>query len=478
MQRKPLIFAYFFDIRIKVFMNYLYNPQEVDYLKGQLTMEEIKQKWQEALDIIRTKVSEVGFTTWFEPLVPMELKGNELILMAHMSFAKTTIENNYLDMISEALSKVYEFPVAAIIMTEDEAESYERNKPKVFVPQNETDFGLVPGFTFDTFVVGGSNRLAHAASLAVAEMPGSAYNPLYLYGHSGLGKTHLMHSIGNYVLGRNPFAKILYVTSEFFTNELINAIRTNTTQKFREKYRQLDILLIDDIQFISGKVQTEEEFFHTFNHLHQAGKQIIVSGDRPPSEMQALEERIRTRLTGGLICDLQPPDYETRMAILKKKCYNSTVSLPDSVLEYIAENVVNNIRELEGALTRVKAHASFNGGVEISQADLEKILKDLIAPVIKNYSIDRIKTKVSEYYDISVDDIISPKHHKEINLARQVAMYISRQLTSKSLKEIGKSFNRDYTTVINALNRMESLMHTDAVLKNSINTLIHSLKEE
>ncbi|MDP4119199.1 MAG: chromosomal replication initiator protein DnaA [Bacillota bacterium] len=443
----------------------------------ELTLNEIKQKWKEVLEALKTQISSVSFNTWFAPLEPVELRANEIILCASMSFAKNIIEHNYCEMISEALFCVFGYPVSPVVMTEDELKSYEKNRPKVDVPQNETDFGLLPNFTFDNFVVGGSNRLAHAASLAVAEMPGQSYNPLYLYGHSGLGKTHLMHAIGNYMLGRNPFAKMLYVTSEVFTNELINAIRTNTTAKFREKYRQLDLLLIDDIQFISGKIQTEEEFFHTFNHLHQAHKQIIVSGDRPPSEMTTLEERIKTRLMSDMMADLQPPDYETRMAILKKRCANDDCGLSDDVLEFIAENVVKNIRELNGALTRVKAYASLNGG-KISSETAANVLKDVIAPAIKNFTFEQIQRKVSEFYDVPVEDMVSEKRSKEINTARQVAIHICRTLTPSSLKKIGEAFNRNYATVINALDRVESQLHIDASLKNNINSIIHALREE
>lgn len=440
-------------------------------------MDELKQKWQAVMEILKETIAPVSFTTFIEPLEPIELKGNELIIKVTLSFSKGPLEKNYFDFFADALYKVYEFPVTPVFLTDEEAASYEQNKPKVFVPENETNFGLIPNLSFDTFVVGSSNRMAHAASLAVAEMPGEAYNPLYLYGHSGLGKTHLMHAIGNYTLGRNPFSKILYVTSEVFTNELIDSIRTNTTVKFREKYRYLDVLLIDDIQFIAGKVQTEEEFFNTFNTLVQAGKQIVVSGDRPPSEMTSLETRIRTRLFEGLICDLQPPDYETRMAILKKKCAAEDFELPQFALEYIAENVVNNIRELKGALAKIKMYYSFKSTTTITKKELEDLLKDFIAPMIKNFTVEQIISKVSEYYDIPVEDIVSPKRNEEINTARQVAMFISRQLTTKPLKEIGKCFNRDYSTVISSLNKMEKLMLSNAQLKESVNTVMTSLRE-
>ncbi len=439
-------------------------------------MDELLTNWKAAMEIVKQTVAEVSFNTFIAPLEPLELKGNELIIKVDISFSKGPLESNYFDTIADALFKVYEFPVTPVFLTDEEAAAYDKHKPRVFVPENETDFGLLPSLSFDTFVVGSSNRMAHAASLAVAEMPGVAYNPLYLYGHSGLGKTHLMHAIGNYALGRNPFSKIFYVTSEVFTNELIDAIRTNTTDKFREKYRKLDILLIDDIQFIAGKVQTEEEFFNTFNALAQAGKQIVISGDRPPAEMTALEERIRTRLVEGLICDLQPPDYETRMAILKKKCSSENIEISQFVLDYIAENVVNNIRELKGALAKIKMHSAFSSS-SITKAELENLLKDIIAPVIKNYTIEQIVVKVSEYYDVSVEDLISQKRNKNINVPRQVAMHISRALTSKSLADIGSYFDRNYSTVINSLNSIEKNMLINAQLKESVNTIMTSLRE-
>ncbi len=440
-------------------------------------MDELLIKWKEVIALVKTQINPVIFSTFMERLSPVELKGNELIIHNPEIFAQGALEKNYESVFADCLFKVYGFPVAPVFLLTEEVEKYKINAPKVPVPENELNFGLIPSFTFDTFVVGSSNRMAHAASLAVAEMPGEAYNPLYLYGHSGLGKTHLMHAIGNYALGRNPFCKILYVTSEEFTIELIESIRNGEGKNFREKYRNIDILMIDDIQFISGKKQTEEEFFNTFNTLYLAGKQVVIAGDRPPHELTTLEERLRTRLIEGLMCDLQPPDFETRMAILKKKCSQERLELSPFILEYIADNVVNNIRELKGALSIVKAYSSYNDVNNMSSAQLEVLLKDIIAPTIKNYTIEEITLKVSDYYDVPVDDILSSKHHKEINLARQVSMFVSRQLTSKSLKEIGKYFSRDYTTVINALNRIESNMLNDATLKHSVETVIHSIKE-
>ena len=452
------------------------------FTERKITMEDLLAKWEEALEIISETVEYHTFSTFIKPIIPMELRENELIFKVELKFSLASLKITYMSTIADALFKVFKFPVTPVFQLADEYEKYLVNRPQVPLEENKTDFGLSPSLTFDNFVVGSSNRMAHAASLAVADMPGDAYNPLYLYGHSGLGKTHLMNAIGNHALGRNPFSKILYVTSEAFTTELIDAIRTGTTSDFREKYRSLDILMIDDIQFIAGKAQTEEEFFHTFNELSKAGKQIVISGDRPPSEMVKLEERIRFRLIENLICEILPPDYETRMAILKNRCLAENIELPDYILEYIAENVVNNIRELKGALSTLKMYASFNHITEFNQKtlpqkDLESILNPIIAPVVRYFTIEQIIEKVSEYYDIPVAEILSSKHHKEINLARQVAMFISRQLTNKPLKEIGKSFNRDYTTVINALNRMEKNMMLDASIKDSVNTITYSLKE-
>ena len=335
---------------------------------------------------------------------------------------------------------------------------------------------LNPRYTFDTFVVGSNNQLAHAASLAVAESPAEVYNPLFIYGGVGLGKTHLMHSIAHHVLSNNPSAKVLYVTSEVFTNELIEAIRnssdTSSIQEFRRKYRNIDILLIDDIQFIIGKESTQEEFFHTFNALHESKKQIIISSDKPPKEFETLEERLRSRFEWGLQVDIQAPDYETRMAILRKKGELDNYTIDDEVLKYIATNVKSNIREIEGALTKVVAVSRLkNIAVNVTLA--EEVLKDLISSdVKKNLTVEAIADIVADHFGITAADIISTKKSRNIAHPRQICMYLCRELTDISLKEIGSKLgNRDHSTILHGCNKIADDLQEDVNLQGTIDVL-------
>jgi chromosomal replication initiator protein len=338
------------------------------------------------------------------------------------------------------------------------------------------EIGLNPKYTFDSFVVGPSNRFAHAASLAICDSPAKAYNPLFIYGGVGLGKTHLMHAIGQRVIQKFPKYKILYISSEDFTNQLITAIQNRTTLKFREKYRSVDILLIDDIHFIAGKESTQEEFFHTFNSLYDAHKQIIVSSDRPPKEIQALEERLVSRFEWGLVTDIQPPDFETRIAILKKKSEKETIALPDDVFYFLAEKIRTNIRELEGALIRVVAYAKLIGR-EISVDLVKEILKDMISEGEKKITIDLIQRKVSEYFDIKLSDMKVKRRSKAIAYPRQLAMYLTRHLTDYSLPEIGEQFGgRDHTTVLHAYERIEKDLKTKRGFKEVVDRLVQSIK--
>jgi len=329
-------------------------------------------------------------------------------------------------------------------------------------------------YTFDTFVVGHGNRFAHAASLAVAEAPAKAYNPLFLYGGVGLGKTHLMQAIGHHVASVNPRAKILYITSETFTNEMINSIRDDKTLSFRNKYRKIDILLVDDIQFLAGKERTQEEFFHTFNTLYEAGKQIVVSSDRPPKEIPTLEARLRSRFEWGLTADIQAPDYETRVAILKKKAELSELSVADDILSYIASKVVSNIRELEGALIRVVAFASLNAS-EITPQLVDTALKDILDPKKSeksNISIDLIKKAAAEYYSVRIDDMSAKIRTKEIAIARQVAMYLTREFTGSSLPKIGDGFGgRDHTTVMHACDKIKKALKDNQAVKEAVKSI-------
>ena len=320
---------------------------------------------------------------------------------------------------------------------------------------------LNPRYTFDTFVIGNSNRLAHAASVAVAESPAKAYNPLFIYGGVGLGKTHLMHAIGHYVLSQNKKTKVVYVSSETFTNELINSIRDDRNIEFRNKYRNIDILLIDDIQFIAGKERTQEEFFHTFNSLYEANKQIIISSDRPPKEIPTLEDRLRSRFEWGLIADIQPPDLETRIAILKKKAKLENLVVPDEVLIYIAKKILSNIRELEGALIRIVAYSSLTNR-EINEELAIEALKDIISNTKPKFiTPDLIKEKVAEFFNIKIEDFTAKKRTKSIVYPRQIAMYLCRELTDLSLPKIGEEFGRDHTTILHAYDKISSDLEID-----------------
>ena len=341
---------------------------------------EIKQIWEEALKIIEQEVtSAVSFETWIVPIVPCGIDENKFILQVEDIVAKETIEFRMMNIIRNAVkyASKKEYEIVLIIPEEQRKNLKQYNLASEKKP-DKSNRNLNPKYVFDSFVVGQSNRMAYAASLAVAEAPATNYNPLFLYGNSGLGKTHLMHSIGHFILDKNPDAKVLYVTSETFTNELINSIQNNKNDEFRNKYRNIDVLMIDDIQFISKKESTQEEFFHTFNALYESGKQIIISSDRSPKEIKTLEERLRNRFEWGLQADVQPPDYETRIAILRKKAERDFITAPDDVMAYIARNIASNIRELEGALTRIVLFAQLHNQ-DISLSLAEEAMKDIFS---------------------------------------------------------------------------------------------------
>lgn len=344
------------------------------------------------------------------------------------------------------------------------------------MPSSDVNGMLNPKYTFDTFVIGSGNRFAHAASLAVAEAPAKAYNPFFIYGGVGLGKTHLMHAIGHYVIEHNPSAKVVYLSSEKFTNEFIYSIRDNKTIDFRDKYRNVDVLLIDDIQFLAGKESTQEEFFHTFNALHEEAKQIIISSDRPPKEIPTLEDRLRSRFEWGLITDIAPPDLETRIAILSKKAKADGLDIPDDVMVYIANEIDSNIRELEGALIRVVAYASL-ANLDISLEVAGSALKDIM-PTGKQrvVTILDIKHVVGEYYSIQLEDFSAKKRTQSIAYPRQIAMYLSRELTDFSLPKIGNEFGgRDHTTVLHAHEKISNLVKVDKQLQQEIQQIKTSL---
>ena len=440
---------------------------------------ELEQIWEEALKMIEEETSPVSFATWIQPIVPCGIIGNKIILQVKESFLKEIIEKRHLPLIRTAIKMVTKNEYDIMITTEEEQNAGNLHNLAAEKPaENELARNLNPKYVFDSFVVGNSNRMAHAASLAVAESPAQAYNPLFLYGNSGLGKTHLMHSIGHFILDRNPQAKVLYVTSETFTNELINSIQNNKNEEFRNKYRNIDVLMIDDIQFISKKEGTQEEFFHTFNALYESNKQNIISSDRPPKEIKTLEDRLRSRFEWGLIADVQPPDYETRIAILKKKAERDNLTVPDDVMAYIAKNIASNIRELEGTLTRIVAFATLTNQ-DISIALAENSLKDIFSENSATpLTPELIQQVVAEYYNIRVEDIQGSKKPKNIAFPRQVSMYLCRKLLDISLPKIGESFGgRDHTTVIYAISKIEKQLESDEGLQKTVHALEKEIKE-
>ena len=442
-------------------------------------MEIVQDKWKEILQRVRDEheLSEISFTTWIEPLTIHSVEDNLITILVPS-------EKMGLDYVSKKYTLPIKVAIAEITGVNYEIrfilpEEVKQEKAPAPVQKNLYVPNLNPKYTFDTFVVGSNNKFAHAASLAVAESPGEIYNPLFLYGGVGLGKTHLMHSIAHFILENNPQTRVLYVTSESFTNELIEAIRNgnNTAMtKFREKYRNIDVLLIDDIQFIIGKESTQEEFFHTFNDLHGAKKQIIISSDKPPKEIATLEGRLKSRFEWGLIADISSPDYETRMAILRKKEERDSKEkgyhLDDEVIQYIATNIKSNIRELEGALNRITAMSSLEHR-EITVELAQEALKDMISPNAKReITPDLILLTVAEHFHIKTDDIKGSKRSADIVIPRQIAMYLCREMTSTPLKAIGKLMgNRDHTTVLHGVEKISKEIETSDDLKNTIDII-------
>ena len=455
-------------------------------------MELIQSKWDEILEYIKNEynLSDISFNTWIKPLKFHSVENNKVIIIIpfDQSHSKNYISSKYSLPIKVSITEVtgMEYDVEFILEKDASSEDTLINNNIINTPEYENT-NLNHTYTFDTFVVGSNNRFAQSAALAVAESPGETYNPLFIYGGVGLGKTHLMHAIANYIISENPGKKVLYVTSEQFTNDIIDALRNgNSSQnaeamsKFRDKYRNIDVLLVDDIQFIIGKERTQEEFFHTFNQLHEQNKQIIISSDKPPKEMEVLEERYRSRFAWGLIADIQQPDYETRMAILKKKKeklnkeYKESIS--DEVIDYIANNVTSNVRELEGALNKLIMFSKLeNRDIDLSLA--KEALKDVISP-IEPIKITReyILEVVCDQVNISPDDVCSKKRNAEIVLPRQIIMYLCRKYTdAPQIKIALLCGKKDHTTVIHAEEKIKELIDVDEYTKNTIDTIIKKI---
>lgn len=446
-------------------------------------MDSIKENWDLIKQTLRKEyeLSDISYSTWIEPLTFHEVKDNVVTIMipSNQAHALNYISSKYKIFFQVTIAEMMNHTYDISFILESDALNESSND---MLPSGNTIYNinyenanLNPKYKFDTFVVGSNNRFAHSACLAVAESPGKVYNPLYIYGGAGLGKTHLIHSIGHFILGQNPNMKILYVTSEAFTNEVIDSIRSGDAKKmskFREKYRNVDVLMIDDIQFIIGKESTQEEFFHTFNTLHAAGKQIILSSDKPPKDMDTLEERIRSRFEWGLVADIQPPDYETRMAILRKNAETYNKKIDDEVFQYIANNIKSNIRELEGAFNKIIAFSKLNK-VDINMAYAEEALKDVIYPnQPKVVTPSLIIEVVAEHFGVDPKDITSQRRNSEFVLPRHIVMYLCRDIIGMSLADIAKLLGKkDHTTVIHGIKKITSDLETDEDVKNKIDVI-------
>jgi len=425
--------------------------------------------WTYALQLIRAEVSDMVFENWFGGTEAIGIEDDKLLVAVRDSFQERALEDRYKTLCEAALHRSYggsnlKLKVVPAQQAKPKAESARESKAQSPM--------LNPRYTFDSFVVGSSNRFAHAAAYAVAQTPGSAYNPLFLYSGVGLGKTHLMHAVGHALLARDPQARVLYITSENFVNELITAIQTNRTTEFRNRFRSVDLLMVDDIQFIAGKESMQEEFFHTFNALYESGKQIILSSDKQPKEIPTLEERLRSRFEWGLIADIAKPDIETRIAILRRKAEQEKVSVPEEVNLFIASKIESNIRELEGSLNRVLAKSRLGGqplSLELAQEALSEMLS-IKDP--RRITIDLITAVVADYYNVSVDAIKSKKRSREVSVPRQTAMYLCRELNGASLPRIGQEFGgRDHTTVMHAVEKLEKDIAEDEEVRLTIEDL-------
>ncbi|MDE7038753.1 MAG: chromosomal replication initiator protein DnaA [Lachnospiraceae bacterium] len=456
-------------------------------------MDIVNEKWPEIIEHLRIEheLSNVSFNTWIQPLRVYDVIDNTVFILVNINASVEYIEKKYLLPLKVCISEVTGTDYEVVFVSEDDSRISEIHNMAAEATQKKRTktasekAGLNPKYTFDTFVVGGNNNFAHAASLAVAESPGEVYNPLFLYGDVGLGKTHLMHSIAHFILDKNSKKKVLYVTSETFTNELIEALKKGKTAdnesamaQFRDKYRNNDVLLIDDIQFIIGKESTQEEFFHTFNHLHTSGKQIIISSDKPPKDIETLEARLRTRFEWGLIADISAPDYETRMAILRKKIELDQLdkyNIPEEVLKYIADNIKSNIRELEGSLNKLIALYKLNKkevSIDISLA--AEALKDIISSYNnREVTPELILDIVSDHFNITIADLKSNKRSANISVPRQISMYLMRNLTETPLQAIGIILGgKDHSTIKYGVEKIEKEMAKDETLNNTINIIM------
>ena len=443
---------------------------------------ELNDLLTKAKELLKEEVTRISYETWIKILEIQSAENDHIVLLTSSRYQKEVVETKFSDLLTNTFNYITNRDCTVSIVSREELEAEARKgilegTEKVGTPINYATTNLNPKYTFSTFVVGNNNRFAHAAALAVAEAPAASYNPLFIYGGVGLGKTHLMHAIGNEILKNNKNSKILYVTSEVFTNELINAIKDNTSDQFRNKYRNIDVLLIDDIQFIAGKERCQEEFFHTFNTLYESGKQIILSSDRTPKDIPLLEDRLKSRFEWGIIADISNPDYETRLAILRKKAQLDKIIIDDEILTAIATRIDSNIRELEGTLNKLIAKASLTNS-QITMEMAERAINDIVAQQEKVISAEFIQDTVAKYFSVNPKDLKGSKRSNDITFPRQIAMYLCRNVANMSLPQIGKDFGkRDHTTVMHACNKIEQDMKTNSNTKLIVESVKNLLLE-
>ena len=432
-------------------------------------MNSVNDIWNNIMSLLSNELTSTSINTWFSDCKPVDISDTRLVIYTPTEFKRNIITQRFAGSITSALSELFSCPFDLLVLAEDELDDYEQ------ISESDDSLPEVAGYTFDKFIVGNSNKFAHAAAVAVADMPGIAYNPLFIYGNSGLGKTHLLLSIGQKIHENDSAAKIAYVKGDDFINQMVQSIKDNTQEEFRNKYRYVDLLLVDDIQFIAGKIGVQEEFFHTFNNLYEAGKQIVITSDRPPMEMVKLEDRLRTRFEGGLMADIQPPDMETRMAIIRNKAAQLGMALPDDVIEYIADTIKSNIRQIEGVVKRLTAYNSIlNDEMNIGSA--KRAIKDVIRVGEFVPTPDIIIEETARYYSLEPVDLRGQRRSKNTAMARQISMYLMRSLTNLSLKDIGEQYeDRNHSTVLSSIRKVEELIIKDASIGITIRDITSNI---
>lgn len=432
-------------------------------------MNSVTDIWANMLEYLTGELTTTSIDTWFSEVKPIELSENKLVIYTPSDFKRKIIASRYSSIIEKGMTELFSTNFELVVLAEDELDEYEM--------ESDLDDSLpeVAGYTFDRFIIGNSNKFAHAAAISVADSPGTIYNPLFIYGNSGLGKTHLLLSIGQKIHESDPTANIAYIKGDEFTNQMVRSIKENTQEEFRTKYRHVDLLLMDDIQFIAGKLGVQEEFFHTFNNLYEAGKQIVITSDRPPMDMVKLEDRLRTRFEGGLMADIQPPDLETRMAIIRNKSSQFGMKLPDDVVEFIADEIKSNIRQIEGVVKRLTAYNSIlNDSININSA--KRAIKDVIRVGEFVPTPEIIIEETARYYSLEPSELRGQRRSKNTAMARQVSMYLIRSLTNMSLKDIGEEYeNRNHSTVLNSIRKVEDLVDKDPTMNSTIRDITSNI---